>query len=66
MTTSFGREGHAVVVIGVKAVKGHNGYVLFVDPRDGSDPANPEQQKIYMMSLDRLRRGICSLWQEYM
>ncbi|MCE5318881.1 MAG: hypothetical protein LLG04_16155 [Parachlamydia sp.] len=66
VTTAYGREGHAVVIIGARAVKGHEGYVLFIDPRDGSDPADPEQQRIYIMSLDRLRRGICSLWQEHM
>lgn len=55
-----------MVLIGAKAMKGQDGYVLFVDPNDGSDPANPEQQRIYKMSLDSLRKGICGLCQEHM
>ncbi len=39
---------HAVVVVGAKA-EGTRGFVYFVDPADGSDPSNPDKQRIYIL-----------------
>lgn len=46
--TTGTRTSHAVVVIGASLEAG--GFVYHVDPNDGSDPSNPDQQKIYSLS----------------
>lgn len=51
---------HAVVIVGAKIIKGA-GYVYFVDPIDGSMPNQPESQKIYIISYEKLRLFIQDL-----
>lgn len=41
---------HAVVITGAQKDEFGNEWVYFVDPNDGSDPENPELQKIYVYS----------------
>lgn len=45
----FKNDNHAVVVVGAKAENGKE-LVYFIDPLDGSDPANITTQKIYVIS----------------
>ncbi len=56
--------GHAIVIVGARNEKvGAKGieHIYFIDPADSSDPKIPELQKIYVMSLKRLREGILNL-----
>jgi len=43
---------HAIVVIGVEKGGNKGGFVYFVDPIDGSDPQDPLQRKIYVISYE--------------
>ena len=47
---------HAVVIIGADEK-----CVFFLDPLDGSDPQDPQTQKIYVTSYERLRKTIHDL-----
>lgn len=49
--------GHAIVVVGTRTIK-DQGYVCFVDPTDGSDPANLLQRKTYMISYQNFIENI--------
>ncbi|HSW85900.1 MAG TPA: hypothetical protein VLG49_00210 [Rhabdochlamydiaceae bacterium] len=51
---------HAVVIVDVK-IKDEKSHIYFLDPLDSSDPKQISTQKIYAMSLDRLRSSIISL-----
>ncbi|MBS0653097.1 MAG: hypothetical protein JSR39_06150 [Verrucomicrobia bacterium] len=57
-------KSHSIVIVGAKEGGSSGGLVYFVDPLDGSDPSNPEQQKIYAMSYNRLRESIVNLKQQ--
>jgi hypothetical protein len=50
---------HAVVVVGAKS---DQELVYFIDPMDGSDPADPQTQKIYVMSYKAFRNRLCDLF----
>jgi len=52
---------HTVVIIGAKRGLNGKGYVYFVDPQDGSDPSNLEQQRIYIISYENLVQNIVNL-----
>lgn len=58
---------HAVLIVGADEKKGR---VFFIDPLDGTDPKDIQSQKIYAMSLQRLKDAITNLdgksrkWQE--
>lgn len=54
-------KSHSVVIVGAREGGTSGGYVYFVDPLDGSDPSNPEQQRIYVMSYKRLCESIINL-----
>jgi hypothetical protein len=59
------REGplpfHVVVIVGAKIIDG-KGRVYFIDPRDGSDPKDMTTQQIYVISYERLRSSIATLF----
>jgi len=57
-------ESHSIVIVGAAEGESRGGLVYFVDPQDGSDPADPEKQKIYVMSYNRLRSSIVNLHHE--
>ncbi len=47
-------NGHSVLVIGARKITTTGrAFVYFIDPIDGSNPKNPEQQKIYVMSYEK-------------
>lgn len=53
--------GHAIVIIGASKGGRKGGYVYFVDPKDGSNPTNPLQQKIYVISYQNLITNITDI-----
>lgn len=55
----LGESQHAVTVIGARSDSGH---VYFIDPLDGSDPRNPETQKIYVMSYEKFKAFLANLY----
>lgn len=58
-------KSHSIVIVGARQTESSSGgLVYFIDPSDGSDPSNPEQQKIYAMSYNRLCESIVNLKQE--
>jgi len=59
----LGKETHYVVIVGAEAAENRS-YVYFVDPIDGSSPDEPEKQKIYKTTLDRVRQKISNFWGE--
>lgn len=54
----------AVVVVGAKLVDGKK-YVYFVNPKDDSDPAKPQEERIYVISNDRFVTNIAATNQVY-
>lgn len=55
---------HVIVIVGARS--GMIGakkieHVYFIDPLDPSDPKKPESQKIYVMSFEKFRDGICDI-----
>jgi hypothetical protein len=48
---------HVVVLVGARK---NPDLVYFVDPRDGSDPQNPDSQIVYAMSYRRVQESICN------
>jgi len=50
--------GHTIVVIGAAQGGAKGGFVYFVDPKDGSDPQNPLQQRVYMISYENFTSNI--------
>ncbi|MBS0606599.1 MAG: hypothetical protein KF898_06910 [Parachlamydiales bacterium] len=55
---------HSIIVIGADHEGSRGGRVYFIDPSDGSDPADPERQKVYAMSYLRLAEKIFDLFGE--
>jgi hypothetical protein len=58
------REGglynqHAVVIVAAQKINGKE-YVYFIDPVDGSNPADLRTQKIYVQSYEKFRSFICA------
>ena len=49
---------HVVVVIGAEKGGSRDGFVYFVDPTDGSDPKNPELQRIYVTSYQNFKEKV--------
>lgn len=54
-------EKHTIVVIGAAKGGTKKGFVYFVDPKDGSDPENPLQQKIYKISYENFISNITDI-----
>lgn len=52
---------HAIVIIGAASGGSKGGFVYYVDPKDGSDPLKPEQQKVYVISYQNLASSIADL-----
>lgn len=56
---SFGhRISHVVVVIGAEKGGPREGFIYFVDPNDGSEPRNPEMQRIYVTSYQNFKEKV--------
>ena len=53
------QSSHAIVLVGARNDMDH---VYFIDPNDGSDPANIQTQKIYVMSYKRLTSSMTDLF----
>lgn len=51
-------DKHQIVIIGAAQGGPKGGYVYFVDPKNGSDPQNPLQQKIYKITYENLTSNI--------
>ena len=47
------RIGHMILLVGTFNEE-NNEFVFYIDPNDISDPLNPEKQKIYMMTYQKL------------
>jgi hypothetical protein len=50
---------HAVTLVGARSDTGH---IYFIDPLDGSDPADLQTQKIYVMSYAKFRLSLVDLF----
>ncbi len=57
--------GHSIAVVGVikenrkeQLQKGNAGYVIYVDPNDGSNPKEPEEQQLYVISYKRFKEAV--------
>lgn len=50
--------GHTILLVGAETI-GTRNYVYYIDPEDTSDPAHPEQQRVFCMSYERAVEGIC-------
>lgn len=55
---------HSIIVVGANNEGSRGGLVYFIDPSDGSDPNDPERQKVYAMSYQRLTEKIHDLFGE--
>jgi hypothetical protein len=54
-------NGHCIVVIGAAQGGKKEGFVYFVDPKDGSDLQHPLQQRIYVVSKKNFSENIVRL-----
>ncbi len=54
---SLGEESHRVILIGARISKGSTGHVYIVDP-------SSNEEKIYVISLEGLRKRIRDIWNE--
>ncbi len=59
--------GHYIAVVGVikenrkeQLQKGNVGYVIYVDPNDGSNPKEPEQQQYCVISYKKFKGSVCN------
>jgi hypothetical protein len=59
------RISHNIVVVGAQTTESRGGCVFFVDPSDGSDPKQPDLQRIYAISYQRLCENIVNLYGEH-
>ncbi|MBS0650854.1 MAG: hypothetical protein JSR93_06810 [Verrucomicrobia bacterium] len=55
---------HSIIVIGADQEGSRGGRVYFIDPSDGSDPADTERQKVYAMSYQALTEKVFDLFGE--
>ena len=56
------KPSHSVVIIGATTKGSRGGVIFFVDPQDGSSPSDPDKQKIYAISYQRLIENIHDLF----
>ncbi|MBS0652352.1 MAG: hypothetical protein JSR39_02370 [Verrucomicrobia bacterium] len=55
---------HSIIIVGANNEGSRGGVVYFIDPSDGSDPSDPERQKVYAMSYQRLAEKVHDLFGE--
>ncbi len=48
----------SIVIVGAKSGGPRGGYVYYVDPTEGSDPTDPNRQKIYVTTYENLISNI--------
>lgn len=54
---------HTILIVGAEILNG-KGYVYYIDPTDGSDPAHPEKERIFAISYETLTSPevTCNNW----